>query len=906
MDTYPLVGDMVRVVSPTKTVVNMGPHPSKWLPLGDDLINVFLVFANKEPLPDILVRVFAIELQDDGMLTVSHDREALGEWNELEDQDVPASKEELAHSMDALRMHDRTTVEIMSLIGYKDEKYAASVADFTPLQHLSFLDTMLRITQGSPKENILSICAPDADRVEHWTIDIANDYQRATINMIAALESHGRNRDPLLTIYGDSGMPHTRLQKLKTILARVIAAGNALRSELEFVESQTLASGGDGTDASSSIALRFHDDQKDASLKIARKFLQWTAMNHFRHREEVMYAPCEVPRVLDKQWAPVACTGVLEDGSRCPENSMWVMYGVREREFCAPCAARSGVDGACTNRVWSTRAPHSAANPKWIVNVWTSPCRTRSFTWIPLTQQHHYGSEYISPPPLTISDVLQTVFWDSWISDAALWEQFLKNPKMLKMNMSDVMKSCDVDEFPIVKCDRALVSFANGMYNICTNMFYPYHAVPYSWSKRGARTFIPEMFDPMLVHRDLTDLVENVPGFTFICQQQRLDPDTVFYLLSMLGRCLVPMGIYEDMQKIPLLIGIGGSGKSSIAKAVMALVGNDNVFTLSCNCERVFGLANIDKKMLWACPEMGANFAMSVTDLLSMVSGDNLSFAKKNVDAITIPNFKIPGILVGNEVPKAWLLHDPTALDRRIETFMFDFRPSIQDASVSKALHNNLSVFLVTVSRAYAQMVKLQEEHAWVTPRQVVEFKQVILATTSEAMQFWNWCMDSASGEGMVYGFLPYKDTAEKGPTEILGMDPKLARLIAFAVFAELPASKDPLACCAHATRGSIERILGEMQRGDALHDHDALKASVVANSVSESNLREAYGRWLASQTAAHRGKGNFEKVLKTLSLPRVRDARGVNQIVGCYKQSLLAVGLGGAGAGAGASIGAV
>lgn len=150
-------------------------------------------------------------------------------------------------------------------------------------------------------------------------------------------------------------------------------------------------------------------------------------------------------------------------------------------------------------------------------------------------------------------------------------------------------------------------------------------------------------------HRQSAHESYPTPQLEGILFTQDYDLRSCTLVYAMLGKMLYEVNELDAWQTVPFIIGKGGTGKSTLLKIVRHLYPPRFVANISSNGEIKFGLSAVYGKLFWLCPEVKKNFCMDQGDFQSLVSGEEMSIAKKNETAKTV-KWVSPGILCGNEV----------------------------------------------------------------------------------------------------------------------------------------------------------------------------------------------------------------------------------------------------------------
>jgi hypothetical protein len=222
-----------------------------------------------------------------------------------------------------------------------------------------------------------------------------------------------------------------------------------------------------------------------------------------------------------------------------------------------------------------------------------------------------------------------------------------------------------------------------------------------------------------------------------------------------MGRLCFDVNELDGWQVIPFLKGIAQSGKSTlITKVARKFYECEDVAVLSNNIEKKFGLQSIHKGFVFISPEIKGDLQLEQAEFQSMVSGEDVSVARKNEAALSM-QWKTPGILGGNEVPN-WKDNSGSIL-RRLATVNFSrqIAPDVADPHLDDKLELEMPAILCKCLRAYLEYSsKYADKDIWnVLPKY---FKQVQnqVATVTNSLQHFLCSEKFAFGKDL---FIPQK-----------------------------------------------------------------------------------------------------------------------------------------------------
>jgi hypothetical protein len=319
-------------------------------------------------------------------------------------------------------------------------------------------------------------------------------------------------------------------------------------------------------------------------------------------------------------------------------------------------------------------------------------------------------------------------------------------------------------EFEEIKRDRHVFSYNNGVYITkrwiedlkCSNGDiggYVDEWIPYEGPKSkkiGASVIASKYFEldfdeetifkkdePNHLFNDWWEIIlEHTPSFKSIMDFQEWSDDVQKWLCILMGRCLYDLGELDDWQVIAYLLGLAGTGKSTLLVKVLKLFYEAcDVGTISNNMEKKFGLGAISDKKLNIGPEIKSNFSMEQSEFQSIISGEDVQIAVKNQTA-TSKVWNIPAFLAGNEVPQ--FSDNAGSISRRLLVFMFSKRVKKGDTQLGKKLEKELGHILHACNRAYLDAVNtFGSSDVWnVIPQEFKDTRDEMAETTNQLVHF--------------------------------------------------------------------------------------------------------------------------------------------------------------------------
>lgn len=303
--------------------------------------------------------------------------------------------------------------------------------------------------------------------------------------------------------------------------------------------------------------------------------------------------------------------------------------------------------------------------------------------------------------PMTISEWIHDVF-DPTIRPV-LWIMFTNKYLHHLETLSKYLLRSRHAAFPEVLPDRALFAFRNGVYDIVNNKFAEYGpGNPYAG--KCVVNYVNGVIHDRWLRDDPSTIA--VPGYDDMLASQDYGPDMRHWMDTVLGRLFFPLGKYDKWDKIPFIKGFAATGKSTIVKMLAKLYGESNVGYIDSNCEEKYPVAHLVGKFMWACLEVKAQFRLPTNVLQSMITGENVVVAEKFKTAFAML-WDIAGLMVGNELPQAFMSDVGNALQRRFLMLAFDIQPATQDPTVATRFEESLAPFFVRIVRTYMREASL-------------------------------------------------------------------------------------------------------------------------------------------------------------------------------------------------------
>jgi hypothetical protein len=340
-----------------------------------------------------------------------------------------------------------------------------------------------------------------------------------------------------------------------------------------------------------------------------------------------------------------------------------------------------------------------------------------------------------------------------------MWRNLTSKGSIVKDTITH-LSNCRDMQFPEIKKNRSVWSFQNGILIGKEWDGEKYISRFYEYDKPACQALDPTIvsckyFDQEFHHYDeISDWYTiPTPHMQTIMDYQRFNESVCRWLYVFIGRLCFDVGDMDSWQVIPFLKGIARSGKSTlITKVCKKFYDTEDVRTLSNNIEKKFGLWSIHDGFMFISPEVKGDLALEQAEFQSMVSGEDVSIARKNDKALSM-TWNVPGILAGNEVPG--YRDNSGSVLRRLVTWNFGRQVARADPKLDEKLDAEIPAILCKCIRAYLEYSqKYNTEDIWnVLPEYFKGIQNEVAKLTNPLQHF-------LSSEKIVYGmdkFIPQK-----------------------------------------------------------------------------------------------------------------------------------------------------
>jgi hypothetical protein len=307
------------------------------------------------------------------------------------------------------------------------------------------------------------------------------------------------------------------------------------------------------------------------------------------------------------------------------------------------------------------------------------------------------------------------------------------------------LTNCKDIQFPEIKKNRNVWSFRNGIFVSKEWNGSRYISKFYEYGAPDTLTLDPTIVSSKYFDQPFDDFSEvtdwydiPTPNMQRVMDYQKFPEDVCRWLYVFCGRLCFAVNEMDRWQVIPFLKGVAQSGKSTIiTKVCKHFYDTQDVKVLSNNIEKKFGLESILGGFVFISPEVKGDLQLEQAEFQSLVSGEDLSIARKFKAAQSL-TWVVPGMLGGNEVPN-WKDNSGSIL-RRIVTWNFGRQvvPEDADPLLDNKLLDELPAIMCKCVRAYLDYAqKYHDKDIWtVLPKYFKDIQAQVAMVTNQLQHF--------------------------------------------------------------------------------------------------------------------------------------------------------------------------
>lgn len=262
--------------------------------------------------------------------------------------------------------------------------------------------------------------------------------------------------------------------------------------------------------------------------------------------------------------------------------------------------------------------------------------------------------------------------------------------------------------------DRHLFAFNDGLYFAAKDTFVKYensHKLAEMGMKAGmvAARFHDMPFETDATRRrrmcvDSDPMDEPTPVTDQLFIDQGFGMDTIRWVYILFGRMIYDLGEKDNWQVQLFLHGLGGTGKSTIAKLLSLMYATEDIGPVMNEVEQAFPVTLIYDKFFYIAWDIGTDFSMSKYLWQNIVCGDEIAMYQKFKDAVKLM-VRGHGMMIGNEFPDM-MKNDPSeSVGRRMVIMSFMERISKKNTGMMAALTKEWPILLRKINALYLSEV---------------------------------------------------------------------------------------------------------------------------------------------------------------------------------------------------------
>lgn len=292
--------------------------------------------------------------------------------------------------------------------------------------------------------------------------------------------------------------------------------------------------------------------------------------------------------------------------------------------------------------------------------------------------------------------------------DPALWAAATKNAKVIPAVLRE-MKCTQEDLLPEIKENRHCWSYRNGVFDVNTCKFYYHHAPTaqdLSTADLDASEVCVHFIDQEMPYREMMDRCntgqrdhQGKPVYDFrkiptptverIMNTQEWSEDVRMWLYAFIfGRQFLPLRTKDQWEIYTLLMGEGGTGKSTLLKLYMMYFPIEKIGILNSDSRQGFPLQALYDKHAVVCTECG-KLNLSTQKFCALTAAERMGIEllfKKDVSI----DWTAPLLMAGNSPPD--LSNEGDAVGRRTVGWLFKKIVPEMDPNLFKNLRNEMAL----------------------------------------------------------------------------------------------------------------------------------------------------------------------------------------------------------------------
>ena len=326
----------------------------------------------------------------------------------------------------------------------------------------------------------------------------------------------------------------------------------------------------------------------------------------------------------------------------------------------------------------------------------------------------------------------------------------LTSSRDMDKQLTEYFTKVNDERFPSLEKNRNVFSFKNGIYfsieQAAVGMYTKSESIEYTdlfiayddpMIKKLAKSVTAcKYFDMDFRHPNTKNIDEiKTPFMDAIYSYQKLDTEVQSINKMFMGRMLYDVGQLDNWQVILMLLGAGGSGKSTISNIIRMFYESEDVGIMGNNFSKIFGLADIYDKFVFLAPEIKRDWGIDQAEFQEIVSGGKINVNIKHQKSKRI-EWTAPGLLGGNENPG--FTDNASSIQRRVVVTRFDYKVDGGDPFLAHKLEKEIDCILKVCNLHYLQYMntnKNQDIWKWL-PSYFMETQKMMAAASNALHAF--------------------------------------------------------------------------------------------------------------------------------------------------------------------------
>ena len=333
------------------------------------------------------------------------------------------------------------------------------------------------------------------------------------------------------------------------------------------------------------------------------------------------------------------------------------------------------------------------------------------------------------------------------ITNLSNWYLVTSSRNMDKQ-LQEYFVRCNDKRFPTLEKHRNVFAFKNGIYfsecsvakgiplsiqqtSVNCDLFVLYDSPEYKLLDKQVTAC--KYFNIDFEHvKDIPKEDIETPHLDSIFHYQGITEDVLHINKMFLGRMLYDVGSMDNWQVILMLLGAGGTGKSTITNIVRMFYDSEDVGIMGNNFSKTFGLADIYDKFAFIAPEIKKDWGIDQAEFQEIVSGGKLNVNIKHQKSERV-EWTAPGMLGGNENPG--FVDNASSIQRRVVVTRFDKKVMDGDPTLARKLENEIGCIIKQCNMYYLHYVnQYKNKDIWTWIPDYFLQTQKMMAAASNAL----------------------------------------------------------------------------------------------------------------------------------------------------------------------------